>query len=83
VGNVDNAVAVAVGDVGIVGVDVAAVIGEGVGVPGMGVVDGAVGAAAVGNVECIRIAVDGTWGWWGVSNVENAGSNVVKVEQVC
>jgi len=68
-GSVDDAVTVAVGD--------------GVGVPGAGVVDGVVGAAAVGVVECVGIAVDRTRGRRGVSDVENAGSNVVEVEREC
>ena len=49
----------------------------------VGVDDAAVGAAAVGVVECVGIAVDGTRGRRGVSDVGNADSNVVEVEQVC
>ena len=88
--DVGAAVVVGVG-IGIVGVDglgsiddaVTVAVGDGVSVPGAGIVDGIVGTAAIGIVECVRIAVDGTWGWRGVSDVENASSNVVKVEWVC
>ena len=79
-----------VGDVGVVGVEGAGGVddidGAGVGagiifaVDGAGSVDDAVGAAAVSVVECVGIAVDGTRGRRGVSEIGGASSSVVDVE---
>jgi len=83
---VDNAAAVVVatvGDVNIVSVIAAAVVGDGVGDPGAGIVDAAVGAAAIGVVEWIGVAIHRMQGQRGVSDIRGTGSRVVEVESNC
>ena len=74
------AVVATVGDIDIVSVIAAAVVGNSVGDPGVGVVDAAVGTAAIGIVEWIGVAVHRMQGRRGVSNIRGAGSRVVEVE---
>ncbi len=83
-GGVSIGTAVAVGIGGTGGVDDIDGAGVGAGivfaVDGTGFVGDAVGAAAVGVVECVGIAIDGMWGRRGVSKIGGADSSVVEGE---